>query len=71
MSWLATCSMRRPGLLRPSRRKPPLDGAASNVCEWRIRGDQSERQSAPAHGVRMRNCARLKRLSLNTVRTSH
>ncbi len=59
----------RARLLRPSRREPPLDGAASNSVQRRINGDQPDGESAL--GVRMPNCARLKRLSLNTVRTSH
>jgi hypothetical protein len=34
----------RPCLFSPSRRKPPLDGAASNSVKWRIAGDQRKRR---------------------------
>jgi hypothetical protein len=33
-----------PGLFSPSRRKPPLDGPSPKSVNWRIAGDQPERQ---------------------------
>ena len=43
----------RPGLFRPSRREPPLNGAASKSVGRRIDGDQRERQIGARAYVRM------------------
>lgn len=69
MSWLATCTMGGRACCALRVVSHPWMERRRTVCSGGSTVTNPTGESAL--GVRMPNCARLKRLSLNTVRTSH